>query len=201
MLAAKKPFVNEINCLSLTAGRDHDYHEDWGERIGAESPLTSAGGWPIIQFVMITNRDALRGILAGRGIKPTAQRLTILGAVMGNRSHPTIRALHAALVRRIPTLSKTTLYSTLERFAAEGLVRSLTIDPVEARYDGVTVPHHHFFCTACGRVLDIEISCPNGRAGEIHGHRIDEVHGYFKGLCRDCRAQKAPKSKRRFSHA
>ena len=154
----------------------------------------------------------MRDILIGRGIKPTAQRMMILEAVMGNRSHPTIRALHAALVRRIPTLSKTTLYSTLERFAAEGLVQSLTIDPVEARYDGVAAPHHHFHCAACGRILDVEVSCPTCLFGEIDGHRIDEVHGYFKGLCRDCRAvkglkaapppePKVPKSKRRFSHA
>ncbi|MCX6565620.1 MAG: Fur family transcriptional regulator [Candidatus Aminicenantes bacterium] len=137
---------------------------------------------------MITNTSALRDVLAGHGVKPTFQRLTILGAVMDNRSHPTIRALHAALVRKIPTLSKTTLYSTLELFAAKGLVRALTIDPAEVRYDGVPAPHHHFHCTACRRILDIEISCTNSRAGEIHGHRIDEVHGYFKGVCRDCRA-------------
>lgn len=163
---------------------------------------------------MITNTETLRDVLAGRGIKPTSQRLMILGAVMDNRTHPTIRTLHAALVRKIPTLSKTTLYSTLELFAEKGLVHSLSIDPIEARYDGVTAPHHHFFCTACRRILDIEISCPNGRAGELHGHRVDEVHGYFKGVCRDCRAKegqaagtgnfvrsKSTRPKRRMNHA
>jgi Fur family peroxide stress response transcriptional regulator len=161
---------------------------------------------------MITNTDSLRDILIGRGIKPTSQRLTILGAILDNRSHPTIRTLHAVLVRKIPTLSKTTLYTTLELFAVRGLVRALTIDPIEARYDGVPVPHHHFYCTACGRILDLELSCRNSRAGEIHGHRIDEIHGYFKGLCRDCRTTNAPEdalprknktkpSKRRIAHA
>ena len=161
---------------------------------------------------MITNTNALRNVLAGRGVKPTFQRLTILGAVMDNRSHLTIRALHAALVRKIPTLSKTTLYSTLDLFAAKGLVRAVTIDPAEVRYDGVTVPHHHFHCTTCGRILDIEISCANSRTGEIHGHRIDEVHGYFKGVCRDCRVKagsetdlpvhkKNPTQRRKVSHA
>ena len=161
---------------------------------------------------MITNTNIRRDILAGRGVKPTFQRLTILGAVMDNRSHLTIRGLHSALIRKIPTLSKTTLYSTLELFAAKGLVRALTIDPAEVRYDGVMAPHHHFHCAACGRILDIEISCASGRAGEIHGHRIDEVHGYFKGVCRDCRVNdgrsaarpdrnKKNAPKRRVSHA
>ncbi len=104
----------------------------------------------------------------------------------------TIRGLHVLLVKKIPTLSKTTLYNTLELFAAKGLVRALTIDPGEARYDGVIAPHHHFFCSGCGRILDLEISCPTGRAGELHGHRIDEVHGYFKGVCRDCLSESRP---------
>ncbi len=136
--------------------------------------------------------NALRDVLADRGIKPTYQRLTVLAAVTENRSHVAIRGLHALLVKKIPTLSKTTLYNTLELFSAKGLVRALTIDPDEVRYDGVAAPHHHFYCSGCGRILDIEISCPTGRAGELHGHRIDEVHGYFKGICRDCLTKAGP---------
>jgi Fur family peroxide stress response transcriptional regulator len=176
MLTIKKIFVNEPEPRTPLP------------RPASQEGLTSAGRSSIFRFVMISNTNAPRDILAGHGVKPTFQRLTILGAVRDNRSHLTIRALHAALVRKIPTLSKTTLYSTLGLFAAKGLVRALTIDPAEVRYDGVPAPHHHFYCTACGRILDIDISCVTGRAGEIHGHRIDEVHGYFKGVCRDCRA-------------
>jgi Fe2+ or Zn2+ uptake regulation protein len=137
---------------------------------------------------MITDRTELRRVLTGKGIKPTCQRMASLESVSADAGHPTIRALHERLVRRIPTLSKTTLYSTLELFARKGLVAPLLIDPSEARFDGVVAPHHHFCCTACGRILDIELSCPNSRRGEIHGHRIDEVHGYFKGVCADCLA-------------
>lgn len=128
-------------------------------------------------------------MLADRGIKPTFQRAAILEAVLGLAEHPTIRSLHAQLVRAVPTLSKTTLYSTLGLFAGLGLVTPLFIDPAEVRYDGILPPHHHFFCSSCGRILDIDIACAKGRAGEIHGHRIEEVHGYFKGVCRDCRAE------------
>jgi Fur family transcriptional regulator, peroxide stress response regulator len=135
---------------------------------------------------MVTDKNKHRGILIGKGIKPTYQRMVILAAVAADNSHPTIRALHKRLVQTIPTLSKTTLYSTLELYAAKGLVTPLLIDPAEARFDGVLSPHHHFYCSACGRILDIELACPNSRRGAIHGHRIDEVHGYFKGVCADC---------------
>jgi Fe2+ or Zn2+ uptake regulation protein len=159
---------------------------------------------------MITNRDDLKRMLAERGIKPTCQRAAILEAVMGKGGHPTIRALHERLIRDVPTLSKTTLYSTLELFARKGLVAPLFIDPAEVRYDGIPDPHHHFYCAACRRILDVDIACATGRAGRLHGHRVDEVHGYFKGVCSDCLASaRAPRvpalkahiSKRRKAHA
>jgi Fur family peroxide stress response transcriptional regulator len=135
---------------------------------------------------MITNTDKARRMLTDRGIKPTFQRAAILEAVLGLAEHPTIRSLHEKLILTVPTLSKTTLYSTLELFAGQGLVTPLFIDPAEVRYDGILPPHHHFYCSACRGILDIDIACANSRTGELHGHRIDEVHGYFKGVCRDC---------------
>lgn len=136
-----------------------------------------------------------------KGIKPTFQRTAILGFLQNNRTHPTIKSLHDKLGKSIPTLSKTTLYSTLELFAAKGLVTPLTIDQSEARYDGMTSSHHHFSCERCGRIIDIEVFCATSRQGEIDGHRIKEVHGYFKGICKDCLKHINRPNKRRIFHA
>ncbi len=135
---------------------------------------------------MITNKDALKDMLISRGVKPTFQRLSILESVLEKRTHPTIKSLYGELVRSVPTLSKTTLYSSLELFTQKGIVTALTIDPTEVRYDGQTTPHHHFFCERCGRIIDLELDCVNSRRGEFDGHRISEVHGYFKGICKEC---------------
>jgi Fur family peroxide stress response transcriptional regulator len=128
-------------------------------------------------------------MLQAKGIKPTFQRVRILDALLRQRSHPTIKTLHDRLLRTVPTLSKTTLYTTLELFAARGLAARLTIDSGEIRYDGVAAPHHHFLCGRCGAILDLDIACPTGRRGAIQGHAIHEVHGYFKGVCKDCLIQ------------
>jgi len=136
-----------------------------------------------------------RRILIEKGIKPTYQRMAILESIRTDTGHPTIRTLHERLIRVVPTLSKTTLYSTLELFARKGLVTPLLIDPSEARFDGLLPPHHHFYCASCGRILDIGLACPNSRRGAIHGHRIDEVHGYFKGVCADCLSAPSPRSR------
>jgi len=124
-----------------------------------------------------------------KGIKPTYQRTAILGFLQNNRTHPTIKSLHDSLIKTIPTLSKTTLYTTLELFARKGFVMPLSIDSSEVRYDGVPTPHHHFCCERCGNIIDLDISCVNSRRAEIEGHRIKEVHGYFKGICKDCLRQ------------
>ena len=46
--------------------------------------------------------------------------------------------------------------------------------------------HHHFLCNICGDIIDIDIKCPNIDRIIREGHRIDEVHGYFKGICKKC---------------
>ena len=51
---------------------------------------------------------------------------------------------------------------------------------------GKTCENGHFLCKACGDIIDIEIECPNAKRIEAGGHRIDEVHGYFKGVCSSC---------------
>ncbi|MBM3293861.1 MAG: transcriptional repressor [Candidatus Aminicenantes bacterium] len=150
---------------------------------------------------MITNPEGAREILLTRGIKPTYQRQTILRAVLEKRTHPTIKALYDHLLPAIPTLSKTTLYSTLELFASRGLVSRLSIDSGEARYDGFAAPHHHFLCEACGAIIDLDIACPAARRGQVDGHKIKEIHGYFKGVCKDCQSHVQYKIPRRLSHA
>jgi len=150
---------------------------------------------------MITNNGRAREILLARGIKPTYQRQTILRAVRDKRTHPTIKALYDRLLPAIPTLSKTTLYATLELFASHGLVSRLSIDSGEVRYDGLADPHHHFLCEACGAIIDLNIACPAGRRGEVDGHKIKEIHGYFKGVCEDCLSHGRYKTPRRLSHA
>ncbi|MBM3311957.1 MAG: transcriptional repressor [Candidatus Aminicenantes bacterium] len=150
---------------------------------------------------MITNNDRVREILLSRGIKPTFQRQRILQAVLDDRTHPTVKALHDRLQPSVPTLSKTTLYTTLELFAAHGLVARLSIDAGEVRYDGLVSPHHHLLCASCGAIIDLEVACATGRKGEIDGHAIHEVHGYFKGRCKACLSRARTHKPRRLSHA
>ena len=56
----------------------------------------------------------LRAELEAAGIRPTAQRIAILGFMRENPVHPTAEVVFAALSGEIGSLSLTTVYNTLK---------------------------------------------------------------------------------------
>lgn len=135
---------------------------------------------------MVTNRKVSKELLQTSGLKPTYQRLRILEYLEKHKNHPTVEMMYKDLVREIPTISRTTIYNTLNSFLEKGIIDSITITGTETRYEYKIPPHHHFLCTRCGQVIDIDIKCPYVEKEEFDGHRIKEIHGYFKGVCKDC---------------
>ncbi len=131
----------------------------------------------------------IKDTLKEKGIKPTYQRLKILDYMSQNISnHPTVEMIHAELAKEIPTISMTTVYNTLSTFIEKGLVCSVTITGTEVRYDINTESHHHFLCKKCNQIIDIDIPCSLAakKGGFVNRHKLEEIHGYFKGTCKDC---------------
>lgn len=131
----------------------------------------------------------LKSMLKEKGIKPTYQRLKILEYMSKNKNnHPAVETVYQELLKNNPTLSLTTVYNTLNAFLEKGLVYGVTITGTEIRYDFNTDPHHHFLCKKCGQIIDVDVKCSyaEGKKKAVYGHRIEEIHGYFKGICKDC---------------
>ena len=129
-------------------------------------------------------------ILKNKKMKVTPQRLAILQYLETHRTHPTADQIYKELKNKNPSLSKTTVYNALESLKQNKIIKSLTICDSEHRYDVKHDMHHHFLCTKCGRIYDIDFKCPNIKQirAEIEscGHHIDEIHGYFRGICKEC---------------
>lgn len=133
--------------------------------------------------------ENLKIYLRSKGINPSFYRLKILDYLIRMKNHPTADLLYHELLSETPTLSRTTIYNTLNTFLGKGVVSALTIDENEVRYDASTDPHAHFKCIRCGKLTDIPIKAGKLRAllGDgTAGHRIMESHVYLKGVCRDC---------------
>ena len=139
---------------------------------------------------MNTKLKQSKQTLQAKGLKPTYQRLRILGYLEEHENHPTVEMIYEDLVKEIPTISRTTIYNTLNALLETGIIHAITITGTETRYDSEDFPHHHLLCKSCGKIIDIDIKCPYVNQNEMDGHRIDERHGYFKGDCRECLKKK-----------
>lgn len=150
---------------------------------------------------MITNMEDLKNLLKAKGLKPTYQRLKIFEFLNNHKdNHPTVETIYGSLSKRIPTISMTTVYNTLNAFIQKNLVSAVTITGTEVRYDFITSHHHHFLCKKCGRIIDIDVKCPLGEKSDIDGHKIEELHGYLKGICKFCLKKKKDEDKHQINY-
>jgi len=121
-------------------------------------------------------------------IKPSVQRSAVMNFLLKNRIHPTIEQIYLALSPGMPTLSKTTVYNTLDLFVERGAVRALAIDEKNARYDVDISAHAHFMCRKCGSIQDIfDLKSSMFQIPETGKFKIDSVDISYFGVCENCR--------------
>ncbi len=128
--------------------------------------------------------------LLSNGIKPSVQRVAVMDYLLANRTHPTVDEIYSALVPTMPTLSRTTIYNTLQLFAERGVAQCLSIDEKQQHFDGDTSDHVHLQCTTCGEIFDVYSSeFPASAAlfvDQIGDFKIESTHIYYKGICQRC---------------
>jgi len=123
-----------------------------------------------------------------RGMPVTHQRLAVFRALLESESHPDADAIHKSLREAYPTLSLGTVYKTLETLQSLGLARAVSSPGPTRRFDGNQSPHHHLWCTRCGRLMDVEldqladIALPSGLDFQVTDLTIQ-----FNGICSTCR--------------
>ncbi len=123
-------------------------------------------------------------------VKPSVQRLAIITYLHEHRTHPTVDDIYAGLIEQMPTLSKTTVYNTLNLFYQQGAVLALTIDDKNVRYDIDTSDHAHFKCLQCSQVVDVPAVVNSiVTMASKQGFIITEKHLYLKGYCSTCSEQ------------
>lgn len=124
--------------------------------------------------------------LKAHEIKPSYQRIKIFQYLVEKRNHPTVDMIYKALCTEIPTLSKTTVYNTLNLFIEKKIVNVIVIEENETRYDSVMKVHGHFKCEKCGKIFDVDIDEKILKDKLPEKYEIKEQHYYFKGICQDC---------------
>jgi Fur family peroxide stress response transcriptional regulator len=119
-------------------------------------------------------------------IRPSYARMKILQYLVTERSHPTVDEIYHMLIKQLPTLSKTTVYNTLELFKDAKLVKQINIEENSTRYDATVSDHGHFKCHGCGEIYDFAVDPGSMEAVGLEGFQIEERNVYFKGVCPKC---------------
>lgn len=123
--------------------------------------------------------------LADAGIRSSMQRLEILDFISSSESHPTADEIYSFIHRNNPTLSRTTVFSSVKLLAEKGLINDINISSDSTRYDSALyTPHAHFICRDCKKIFDIPLDMS---ALTVPAEFFcDNVNVYFKGICPEC---------------
>lgn len=133
--------------------------------------------------------------LREQGIYVTAPRLAVLRAV-ADQPHATAEELVRVVRDQIGSVSRQSVYDTLNTLTDRGLLRRIQPIGSSARYEARTGDnHHHLVCRSCGRVVDVDCAVgerPCLAASDHHGFDIDEADVTYWGYCPDCQHHRQP---------
>jgi len=124
-----------------------------------------------------------------RALRPSPQRVAVLDYLSNHKTHPSAETIYSALAPRYPTLSRTTVYQTLEKLYENGLTQKIVIEDGQMRFDADMSNHGHFKCNACGEVFDFFYEQDFPFPQMENGFAIHEQHLYYKGHCPECKSK------------
>lgn len=89
------------------------------------------------------------------GIQPTPQRIAVIEFILNTRSHPSADQALEQVRLQCPTISRATVYNTLNLLVKKGLVRTQIIREGTVVFDCNINQHHHFIDEETGNIYDI----------------------------------------------
>lgn len=130
--------------------------------------------------------------LRARGIQPTPQRLAVAKYVLDTRSHLTAEEVWERVLPLCPTLSRATVYNTLNLMAEKGLVRVQQLGNGGAVFDAHVERHHHLVDEDSGNVIDLPWEALSVTGLErLDEYEISECHVVLRGR-RKARSEPSP---------
>jgi Fur family ferric uptake transcriptional regulator len=125
--------------------------------------------------------------LRARGLRVTAQREKVLGAVRELR-----HATPEQVSESVDGVDVATVYRTLELLEELGLVKHTHLGHGAPSYRPAEDEHIHLVCHLCGAVSDVEpavVDLLDGRLREERGFVLDRAHFTVFGRCASCAEQ------------
>ncbi len=88
----------------------------------------------------------------------TAQRAAILEYLKDNKSHPNVEDIYEYVSKKLSSISRITVYNTIDLLKEEGLIHEVAMRHHEGRrFDSNLVPYDHLICNICGNIVNVEV--------------------------------------------
>ena len=134
-----------------------------------------------------------------RGEYATKQREAILSFLRENNAHTTASDILYHLREQGYQVSTATVYRTLEKFEAEGVVKKMVIgEGTGACYQFADsegcAEHFHLKCVKCGRLIHLSCEFMHEMEKHIfddHGFTVSSGRTIIYGVCQSCNGSSA----------
>jgi Fe2+ or Zn2+ uptake regulation protein len=94
-------------------------------------------------------------ILRDCGIKPTPQRMAVVEYILDTEAHPSADQVLEQVRQQCPTISRATVYNTLNLLVEKGLLKAQVLKEGTVVFDSNIKQHHHFIDEDTGSIYDI----------------------------------------------
>lgn len=131
--------------------------------------------------------------LRARDWRLSPQRRVVAEVLVGEHVHLTAEQVHDRARKRLPEISRATVYNTLNELVAMGEVLEVDVVDGPKRYDPNTAEHHdHLVCERCQTIRDV----PRSRKPPViseetrAGYVVTAVDVTYRGLCPTCASRR-----------
>ncbi len=119
----------------------------------------------------------------------TKQREVVLKVIRDAHEHLTANEVFVNSKALLPSISFATVYNSLRYLKDEGHIAEIEFGSGASRFDRITSRHDHAICSACGKLVDIDIEHPNDlikKAAKLSKFKPESLEFTLRGLCPDC---------------
>ena len=124
--------------------------------------------------------------------KHSRQREAIYNYLISTHEHPSAEVVYEFVRKEFPNISLGTVYRNLSFLVDNRQAVKVPCSDGTVHFDGNLMPHYHFQCTKCGRILDLNFDCTqvqqelNSAASKNFKGKILGNVSYFYGICTNC---------------
>jgi Fur family peroxide stress response transcriptional regulator len=132
--------------------------------------------------------EKLKKGLREKGYKLTPQRLEIISLLSRDMNHPGAMDILKKVRKKVPQISMSTVYYTLDMLKKEGLIHEIEFYDRDNRYDVNVTSHINLICKKCGKIEDFPDELPYSSEAvkkKTGFHTLGMRFEYY-GYCKEC---------------